>query len=172
MAVNGQEIWNGPYATDSFPVYAEPIPASSSQCNESTHPSSHLLSSLAKKFGIVLIGGSISERDSESGKIYNTCIVVNEKGEFIARHRKVHLFDINIPNKITFQESLTLSAGSTFTVADTTFGKIGVGICYDIRFAEYALICSQVYGVRAMIYPGISQPHIHSSLHFSLRWSD
>lgn len=57
-------------------------------------------------------------------------------GKILARHRKVHLFDINVPGRIVFKESDTLSAGDQVTVVSTPYGKIGVGICYDIRFPE------------------------------------
>ena len=76
--------------------------------------------------------GSIPERCGEH--IYNTCVVVNPKGELVTKHRKVHLFDIDVPGKIRFMESDTLSAGKQCTVFDTPFGKFGVGICYDMRF--------------------------------------
>ncbi|KAJ3383135.1 hypothetical protein HDU80_001325, partial [Chytriomyces hyalinus] len=65
----------------------------------------------------------------------------------------VHLFDIDIPGKQTFKESSVLSAGSEITTFDSPIGKIGVGICYDIRFPEMAMIAARK-GCIAMIYPG------------------
>ncbi|KAJ3130324.1 hypothetical protein HK100_008097, partial [Physocladia obscura] len=65
----------------------------------------------------------------------------------------VHLFDIDIPGKQTFKESSVLSPGSSLTLFDTPAGKIGVGICYDIRFPEMAMIAARK-GAIAMIYPG------------------
>ena len=76
--------------------------------------------------------GSIPERDGSS--IFNTSVVVNSSGEVVAKHRKVHLFDIDVPGKIRFMESDTLTAGDAYTVVDTPFCKIGVAICYDMRF--------------------------------------
>jgi len=67
-------------------------------------------------------------------------VVVNPDGEVVAKHRKVHLFDIDVPGKITFRESDTLTAGSSTTSFDTPFGKIGVAICYDIRFPEFGML--------------------------------
>lgn len=75
-----------------------------------------MLSSIAKELGIVLVGGSIPERNPSSGKLFNTATVFDEKGRLIAIHRKVHLFDIDIPGKMTFQESLTLTGGDRLTV--------------------------------------------------------
>lgn len=66
--------------------------------------------------------------------MYNTCVVVSPDGAIVAEHRKVHLFDIDVPGKIRFMESDTLSAGHQATIVDTPWAKLGVGICYDIRF--------------------------------------
>jgi omega-amidase len=98
-------------------------------------------------------------------------------GNLIAKHRKVHLFDIDIPGKITFKESTNLSPGNELTVVDTrnfsdhldlfkfyqifcilvlitkAYGKIGVGICYDIRFPEMAQLY-QKRGCSIIYYPG------------------
>lgn len=67
--------------------------------------------------------------------------------------RKVHLFDIDIPGKITFKESLTLTPGQGPTVVDTPAGRLGVGICYDMRFPELAALYA-ARGVQLIVYPG------------------
>jgi len=63
------------------------------------------------------------------------------------------LFDIDVPGKITFKESDTLSPGDNLTIIDSPWGKIGVGICYDIRFPELAMLMREK-GVGLMVYPG------------------
>ena len=118
------EIWNGPYQQDMFPSFAEPR----------FGPSWQLLSNLAAQYGIWLSGGSIAER--EDGKVYNTAYVFDRSGNEVARHRKMHLFDINVTGGQHFMESQTLSAGSQVTVFDTEFCKMGLCICYDARFPE------------------------------------
>jgi omega-amidase len=85
--------------------------------------------------------------------LYNTCLVFAPDGGVVAKHRKVHLFDINVPGKMVFKESDTLSAGSAATWFDTPFARIGLGICYDIRFGEYAQLLSE-RGATMLIYPG------------------
>ena len=135
------ECFNSPYGTSYFPEYAEKIPG----------PSTETLMKVAKENSIFLIGGSIPEEDG--GKLYNTCTVYNPEGNMVAKHRKVHLFNIDIPGKIRFQESETLSPGNTFTTFETPFGKFGVGICYDIRFAELGQIYAKE-GCNVLIYPG------------------
>jgi omega-amidase len=67
----------------------------------------------------------------------------------------MHLFDIDIPGKITFKESTVLSPGDELTCFDTPWGSIGLGICYDMRFPEMAMIAARHKNVIAMIYPGI-----------------
>jgi omega-amidase len=144
------ECWNSPYATSSFPQYAEEIP-SVAHVNEKDHPSTHMMLSIAKKLGIYLVGGSIPE--VENDKVYNTCVIAGPDGALITKHRKVHLFDIDVPGKITFKESDTLSPGNQVTVFDTPYCKIGVGICYDIRFPELSMLMKNA-GAKFLMFPG------------------
>lgn len=136
------ECFQSPYSIDCFREYAE----------NSNGQTQQMLSKAAKESSIYLIGGSIPELESD--KVYNTCFVYDPEGKLIATHRKLHLFDINVPGKIRFQESLILSPGSNLNYFETPWGKIGLGICYDVRFPEMALIMARKYGVFAMIYPG------------------
>lgn len=135
------ECFNSPYGTGFFREYAERIPGESTQ----------MLSEAAKENGVYLVGGSIPEEDG--GKLYNTCPVFGPDGTLLMKHRKIHLFDIDVPGKIRFQESETLSPGSAFSVFETPFCKVGVGICYDIRFAELAQLYSKM-GCKLLVYPG------------------
>jgi omega-amidase len=151
QVVSLPECWNSPYATSSFPQYAEEIPATKAGLNADDHPSTHALSKLAEELKIYLVGGSIPEKDS--GSVYNTSIVFTPEGEILAKHRKVHLFDIDVPGRITFKESDTLSAGNSVTVFDTPYCKIGVGICYDIRFPELSMLMSR-QGAKLLMFPG------------------
>ena len=109
--------------------------------------------SLAKKLGIYLVGGSIPEREQKTGRVYNTCVIAGPQGQLITKHRKVHLFDIDVPGQITFKESDTLSAGNQVTVFDTPYCKIGVGICYDIRFPELSMLMKNS-GAKFLMFPG------------------
>lgn len=112
-----------------------------------------MMSDLAKELGVVLIGGSIPERDTSSGKLYNTASVFDEQGRLISLHRKLHLFDIDIPGGLTFQESKTLTAGDRVTIFECSLGRFGLGICYDLRFPEPATIACRL-GAAAIFYPG------------------
>ncbi|XP_072034419.1 omega-amidase NIT2-like [Amphiura filiformis] len=135
------ECFNSPYGTSYFAEYAEKIPG----------PSSTTLAEAAKENSVFLVGGSFPEEDG--GKYYNTCTVYDPEGNMIAKHRKIHLFDIDVPGKIKFQESDVLSPGNVFTSFATPFCKVGVGICYDIRFQEMAQIYNK-QGCSLLLYPG------------------
>lgn len=140
------EIWNSPYSNDSFPVYAEDIEAGGDAA-----PSYSMLSEVARSLQITIVGGSIPERSSD--RLYNTCCVFGKDGSLKGKHRKIHLFDIDIPGKITFKESKTLTAGQHPTIVDTDVGRIGIGICYDIRFQELAMLYA-ARGAHLICYPG------------------
>ena len=119
------EMWDCPYSNDYFRDYAEPADG----------PTVEFMSRLAEELKVYLIGGSISELDGD--RVYNTSFIFDPSGRIIGRHRKVHLFDIDVEGGIRFMESDTLTAGNELTVVDTEFCKIGVAICYDIRFPEW-----------------------------------
>lgn len=121
------EMFCCPYQTFNFPVYAEPQGGEVwKACSE-----------LAKKYNVYLSAGSVPEVDEE-GRIYNTAYVFDREGRQIARHRKAHLFDIDVKGGQCFKESDTLTPGEEVTVFDTEFGKMGLCICYDFRFPELA----------------------------------
>lgn len=150
------ECFNSPYGHVHFPVYAEPIDFKQGEkynVEASKSESVKVLSEMAKTEGVWLLGGSIPEKDPSDGKVYNTSTVYSPQGELVAIHRKVHLFDIDIPGKITFKESETLTGGSTVNYFDTEFARVGLGICYDVRFPELAMISAR-QGCHVLIYPG------------------
>jgi len=118
------EMWNCPYSNDYFRDYAEPADGDAVR----------FLSGLAAETDVYLVGGSIPELDG--GKVYNTSFIFDRRGNLLGKHRKVHLFDIDVKGGIRFMESDTLSPGADRTVIDTEFCKIGVAICYDVRFPE------------------------------------
>ncbi|KAL6596354.1 hypothetical protein ACP70R_047718 [Stipagrostis hirtigluma subsp. patula] len=97
-----------------------------------------MMSEVARRLQITLVGGSIAERSGNN--LYNTCCVFGSDGKLKGKHRKIHLFDIDIPEKITFKQSKTLTAGQNPTIVDTDVGRTGIGICYDIRFQELAML--------------------------------
>ncbi|MGM9607267.1 MAG: carbon-nitrogen hydrolase family protein [Oscillospiraceae bacterium] len=108
------------------------------------------LSQTARELQIYLVGGSMPELSG--GKVYNTSYVFDREGRQIAKHRKVHLFDIDVEGGQKFQESAVLSPGDQVTVFDTEFGKIGLCICFDFRFQELAKVMAD-RGAQLIIVP-------------------
>lgn len=140
------EMFTCPYDIEKFRVYSEPHGGFSFS----------FLAKLAKKHGIYLVAGSLIELDDQ-GRIYNTCYVFNRSGAMICKHRKVHLFDIAIQGGQHFQESAVLTPGDQVSVFETEFGKMGLCICYDIRFNEiFRLMSNQ--GVQAILIPAAFNP--------------
>ena len=93
------------------------------------------LSKMAKKHKIWLIGGSVPLETKNVNKVRNSCLVFNDKGIQVARYDKIHLFGLDLANE-QYIEANTIEPGDTVIVVDTPFGKIGLSICYDLRFPE------------------------------------
>lgn len=149
------EMFSCPYHTKYFREYGEKLPPPGEEASEAS-PTRKLLAELAREHKVWLVGGTVPELDGE--KIYNTCLVFDPQGKEVARHRKVHLFDIDVPATesrpaMKFKESDVLSAGEQLTIVDLPWCRAGLGICYDIRFPEQALALRQ-RGARLLIYPG------------------
>ncbi|MDT4332880.1 carbon-nitrogen hydrolase family protein [Methylomonas sp. MED-D] len=101
-------------------------------------PIQDFLAATAKKYGIWLIGGTIPVFGEAANKVRATCLVFDEKGERVARYDKVHLFDVNVPDSAeVYRESDSIEAGETPCLIDSPFGKIGIAVCYDLRFPEF-----------------------------------
>lgn len=109
-----------------------------------------MLSRSAADCGLILVGGSMPEE--EDGRIYNTSFVFDGSGRQIARHRKMHLFDIDIEGGQSFRESATFTAGSDITTFETPFGLMGLCVCFDIRFPELCRIMS-LRGAKVVFCP-------------------
>ncbi|GAB6031084.1 hypothetical protein CHUAL_007895 [Chamberlinius hualienensis] len=136
------ECFNSPYGVQHFGNFAETIPGGETVT---------VIANMAKKLGIYIIGGSIPEK--RDGKLYNTSTVFGPDGSLLAKFSKMHLFDIDIPGKITFKESTVLTAGNDFATFETPYCKVGIGICYDLRFPELAQIYAKS-GCELIVYPG------------------
>ncbi|MGR6836517.1 carbon-nitrogen hydrolase family protein [Syntrophomonas erecta] len=134
------EVFNAPYQSDLFPHYAEPYPGPTTTC----------LSNWARQLGVCLVGGSIIERDENN--LYNSSFIFSSDGSLLGRHRKIHLFDVNISGGVTFQESETLKAGNFPAIFQYKGITIGVIICFDIRFPELIRLMA-LQGVQLLVVP-------------------
>jgi len=117
-------LWRGPRPQEI--EAAESIPG----------PATERLAALARELGIHLLGGSILERVPGETKAFNTSCLFDPRGELVARYRKAHLFDVDIPGHVTIRESDTRQGGSELVTVDTELGRIGLSVCYDLRFPE------------------------------------
>lgn len=96
------------------------------------------LSAIAKKLAITLVAGTIPITSNTPDKIMNTCLVYSPQGERISRYDKMHLFGFtNADSQESYQESNTIQAGNQVVCFESDIGKIGLGICYDLRFPEF-----------------------------------
>ncbi len=102
---------------------------------EGKGPIQQFLKSMAKKHKIWLIGGSVPLVSNFPNKVRNSCLVYDDQGEQVARYDKIHLFGLNLGNE-QYHEEKTIESGDVIKVVDTPFGKIGLSICYDLRFPE------------------------------------
>lgn len=134
------EMFCCPYSNTSFRDNAEPAGGMIWSA----------MSQAAKEFGLWLAAGSMPEQDGE--RLYNTCFVFDPQGRQIARHRKMHLFDICVKGGQRFMESETFTAGDDVTVFDTPFGKLGLCICFDMRFPELSRLMT-LQGAQAVLAP-------------------
>lgn len=117
-------FWRGPRTAEA--EAAEPVPG----------PMTERLARLASDLAIHLVAGSILERVPGQPKVFNTSLVFDPSGALIGRYRKVHLFDVDIPDHVTVRESDTRQRGDAVTVVRTALAPIGLSICYDLRFPE------------------------------------
>lgn len=99
-------------------------------------PIQNFLEEQALLHKIWIVAGTIPLMSLDQNHIYAACLVFNDQGEIVARYDKMHLFDVVISEKECYQESNTVMPGDAITVINTPFGKLGLAVCYDIRFPE------------------------------------
>lgn len=135
------EMFCCPYDNSYFKLFSE----------EEGGPAYSAMSTAAKEAGIYVVAGTVPE--SEDDRVYNTSYVFDRNGMQIAKHRKMHLFDIDIEGGQYFKESDTFTPGSEVTMFNTEFCKIGLAVCYDIRFPELSRLMA-AEGAEVIIIPG------------------
>lgn len=134
------EMFCCPYENACFRTYGEPEGG----------PAQEALRKAAAELGIYVVGGSLPEL--EEHRVYNTSYVFGPDGTQLAKHRKVHLFDIDVAGGQSFRESDTLSPGNAITTFETAFGTMGLCICFDLRFEELAR-CMCLRGAKVLFVP-------------------
>jgi len=102
---------------------------------EQTDPALPAFRALAEELGAWLLIGSLAIKVSES-KTANRSLLIDPKGAIAARYDKIHLFDVDLPSGETYRESNTVAGGNRAVIADLPWGKIGLSVCYDLRFPQ------------------------------------
>lgn len=134
------EMFVCPYTNEAFVRFGQPRTGSYVRTMAET----------AARAGVWLVAGSVPER--AGGHLYNTSFVFAPTGELAAAHRKVHLFDIHVHGGQHFQESDTFTPGDEVTIFETPFGKVGLCICFDMRFPEWSRLMA-LQGARLIVAP-------------------
>jgi predicted amidohydrolase len=117
-------LWRGPHDRERFE--AEPVPG----------PTVDRLGALARRLGIHLVAGSLLEARDDADLPFNTTTLLGPDGSLLAVYRKIHLFDVDLPGRVTIRESGLRSAGQETVCVETALGRIGLAVCYDLRFPE------------------------------------
>lgn len=105
--------------------------------NPGSGPIQDFLANQAEKFGVWLVGGTIPLAAKAADKVRAACLLYNDKGDVAARYDKMHLFDVRLNDgEETYVESQTIEPGDSPVVVDTPFGRVGLAVCYDLRFPE------------------------------------
>jgi predicted amidohydrolase len=116
-----------------------------------------IMAGLARQLEIFLLAGSITEHVPGASRRYNTSVLLAPDGRQLAVYRKIHLFDIDLPGRVTVKESEAKMPGSEVVTVATELGKIGLSICYDLRFPEL---------YRRLVYAGATLITVPSAFTF------
>ncbi len=106
----------------------------------------------AARLGIWIIAGTIPMAGVDPARARQSCLVFDAEGRRVARYDKIHLFDVDVEGDTAYRESNTLEPGSTVVTVDSPFGRIGLSVCYDLRFPEmYRLLIE--HGADLLVVP-------------------
>ena len=125
---------------------------------------------LAKKYDVWLVAGSLPIKNTNKNKYTASCLLINAKGELVSEYQKIHLFDVQVTdNTGTYLESKYTQPGNKLVVVDTPFGKLGLAVCYDIRFASMFVAMNQIAPLDILALPAAftqqtGQAHWHALL--------
>jgi deaminated glutathione amidase len=127
---------------------------------DGTGPVMTMLRELARDHGIWVIGGGMPEIvPGDDRRTYNTAVVIDPRGDVVARYRKIHLFDVDIPGGATLRESDATAAGDELVVVDIEGARVGLSICYDVRFPELYRRLVKDRGADVVVVPAAFTAH-------------
>ncbi|MFO0597126.1 MAG: carbon-nitrogen hydrolase family protein [Myxococcaceae bacterium] len=94
------------------------------------------MAALAKSLKITLLAGSVLETGAPGGRLFNTSVLFGPGGERLGVYRKIHLFDVEVGDGQTYRESAAVAPGTDVVIAESPIGRVGLSVCYDLRFPE------------------------------------
>lgn len=113
---------------------------------------------MAREHRMWVVAGGLPEVSPSPSKTYNTCLVVDPSGESRSVYRKIHMFDVHIPGRAELRESASTAAGDEVVLADTPMARLGLSICYDVRFPElYRELAAR--GAEVLLVPAAFTAH-------------
>jgi predicted amidohydrolase len=115
-------------------------------------------SGLARELGIWVLAGSFREARPGDGRSYNTSLLFDRAGKLVAAYRKIHLYDVEIPNRVSYHESTSVAGGDRSVVVDIEGVGVGLSICYDLRFPELYRALT-IDGARVLVVPAAFMAH-------------
>jgi predicted amidohydrolase len=113
-----------------------PEPERAANAESLEGPTLSLMAALAREHRLCVLAGSILEEGAPGGRLYNTSVLFGPDGGRLAVYRKIHLFDVEVGDGQTYRESAAVAPGTEVVVAEAPFGKVGLSVCYDLRFPE------------------------------------
>jgi deaminated glutathione amidase len=131
-------------------------------------PTTERFAGIARRHGIWLLGGSLHEISEIDGLFYNTSVLFTPAGEIAAAYRKIHLYDVELTGNVSANESATIKPGREVVTADVDGHRLGMSICYDLRFPElYRLLAldgAEIFAVPAAFTMYTGKDHWHALL--------
>ncbi len=129
--------------------------------SDAAGPLRRYLQHSARRFGLWIVGGTlpttelhgVTRRPPAAGRVFAASLVINARGEEVGRYDKIHLFDVDVGDRQgRYRESDTFAAGSAPGLVDTPWGRLGLAVCYDLRFPEYFRLLAE-HGAQLIVVP-------------------
>ena len=140
---------------DRYREYSEPLPG----------PTSEALAAKARQHGITINFGSLIQQSQQADRFYNTSLLFTPNGDLVASYSKVHLFDVDVPGKVTESESSVIMPGDHLVIVNLPEFCLGMSICFDLRFPEVyralALAGAEVFAIPSAFARGTGEAHWH-----------